>query len=113
MKLIAVAMAKNEGDVIEAFVRRNLECLDHLVVIDHDSTDATGEILLKLRDEGLPLTVGLDRSLAFEQGERMTAASRQAMRQHDADACFLLDADEFILADSRAALERAVASIPA
>ena len=108
MKVIGVAMAKNEGDVIEAFVRRNLRFLDHLVVIDHDSTDATGEILFRLRGEGLPLSVGVDHSLAFEQGERMTAAVRQALRQFDADACVALDADEFLLADPRAA----IATIP-
>lgn len=112
MKLVGVAMAKNEGDVIESFVRRNLRLLDHLVVIDHQSVDATGTILKQLRDEGLPLTVGLDRSLAFNQGERMTGAIRKAGAQFDADAVFALDADEFILADDRAALEAAVAAIP-
>jgi hypothetical protein len=112
VQLVGVAMAKNEADIVESFVRHNLRHLDRLVVIDHQSTDATGEILMRLRDEGLPLTVGLDRSLAFNQAERMTQALRQAITQFDADAVFALDADEMLVTSSRDALEAAVAAIP-
>ena len=112
MKLIGVAMVRNEADIVEAFVRHNLRLLDRLVLIDHGSADATGEILLRLRDEGMPLTVGLDRSIEFHQGRVLSEAMRQSLAAHDADFGFALDADEFIVAPSRAALEQTLARIP-
>jgi len=49
MKLVGVVMAKNEADVIEAFVRHNLRFLDRLLIIDHQSSDATANIVMALR----------------------------------------------------------------
>ena len=112
MRLIGVAMVRDEADVVEAFVRHNLGVLDHLVVIDHASSDATGEILRRLRDEGLPLTLGLDRSIEFHQGRVLTAAMKRALAEHDADYGFALDADEFVVAPSRGALEAELARVP-
>lgn len=112
MKLVGVAMIRNEADIVEAFVRHNLRYLDHLVLVDHDSDDATGEILLRMRGEGLPLTLGIDRSVEFNQGRVLSAAMRTALAAHDADYGFALDADELIVADSRASLESELATIP-
>jgi hypothetical protein len=112
MRLIGVAMVRNEADIVEAFVRHNLGVLDHLVVVDHASSDATGEILRRLRDEGLPLTLGLDRSIEFHQGRVLTAAMKRALAEHDADHGFALDADEFVVTPSRAALEAELARVP-
>jgi len=111
VKLVGVAMVRNEADIIEAFVRHNLRVLDHLVVIDHGSDDATGGILLRLRGEGLPLTVGVDRSIAFDQGRVVSAAMRSALAANEADFGFALDADEFIVARSRVALEASLARV--
>ncbi len=113
MRLIGVAMVRNEADVVETFVRHNLAFLDHLVVVDHGSTDATAELLRELRAEGLPLTIGLDRSIEFQQGRVLSEAMRRALTAHDADYGFALDADEFIVAPSRAALEAQLARIGA
>ncbi|HVF33810.1 MAG TPA: glycosyltransferase family 2 protein [Candidatus Saccharimonadia bacterium] len=111
MKLVGVAMVRNEADIVEAFVRHNLRVLDHLVVIDHGSDDATGRILLRLREEGLALTLGLDRSVAFEQGRVVSTAMRAALASNDADFGFAFDADEFIVAESRVALEQSLARL--
>ena len=112
MRLIGVAMVRNEADIVEAFVRHNLRFLDHLVVVDHSSSDATAEILRRLRDEGLPLTVGLDASIEFHQGRVLSAAMKQALERHGGDYGFALDADEFVATPSREALERDLARIP-
>lgn len=101
-------MLRNEADVVEAFVRHNLGLLDRLVVIDHGSVDRSATILAALVAEGLPLSVIGDDTLAFRQGERLTRAVRAAAA--DADWIFCLDADEFLLAQDRAALERALAA---
>ena len=73
MRLIGIAMVRNEADIIEAFVRHNLTVLDALVVVDHGSLDGTGEILALLQREGLPLRVMRDASPGFFQAERMGA----------------------------------------
>src|SRR5688572_1537748 len=112
MRLIGVAMVRNEADIVEAFVRHNLRLLDHLVVVDHSSSDSTAEILRRLRDEGLPLTVGLDASIEFHQGRVLSAAMRQALERYEADFGFALDADEFVVTGSRASLERELDRIP-
>ena len=110
MRLLGAAMVKNEADIIEAFVRHNLRYLDSMVVIDHASSDATLRILEALRDEGLPLEILRDPAVAFRQGDRLTAAIREALPRHRAAFAFALDADEFIRAESpdtlRESLER-------
>ncbi|HWT15174.1 MAG TPA: glycosyltransferase family 2 protein [Patescibacteria group bacterium] len=101
MKLVGVAMVKNEADIIEAFVRHNLGLLDRLLIIDHQSSDATVAILDALRAEGLPIDLMRDTAIAFRQGDRIGELARQAFNRHQADHVFALDADEFIVAPSR------------
>jgi hypothetical protein len=112
MRIIATCMASNEGDIIEAFVRHNLGLLDALVVLDHASVDSTPQILAQLVQEGLPLTVLRDSGRAFNQGQRQTYLAVRFLAELDADFCFVLDADEFVKAPSRAALEAALAGLP-
>jgi hypothetical protein len=112
MRIIGTCMASNEADVIEAFVRHNLRFLDALVVLDHDSVDSTRDILAACAKEGLPLVVLHDPDRAFNQGARQTQMARQYLAEMNADFSFCLDADEFIKAPSRAALEAAAATIP-
>jgi len=112
MRLIGIAMVRNEADIIEAFVRHNLTVLDALVVVDHGSLDGTGEILALLQREGLPLRVMRDASPGFFQAERMTGVAREAFARERADFIFVIDADEFIKVAARVELERALATIP-
>ena len=112
MKLVTVTMIRNDSDVVEAFVRHHLSLADHLVILDHGSTDATPAILRSLQAEGLPLTVLHDPSLSFQQGPRITELARQAFTRLGADFVFPLDADEFLKVESRLALERALAAVP-
>jgi len=111
MRLSGITMLRNEADVAEAFVRHNLSILDGIVAIDHGSVDGTGEILARLRQEGLPLTVLRDASPGFFQAERLTSLARQVLVRDGADFVFPLDADEFLKASSRAELERVLADV--
>lgn len=113
MRIVGVSMMRNEGDIAEAFVRHHLPLLDHLLILDHASTDNTPHILQALVAEGLPLTVHRDDALAFQQGPRTTALAREAFRTLRADYVLPIDADEMLRAPSRAALESSLASIPA
>ena len=113
MKLVSVTMIKNDGDIVEAFVRHHLSLLDHVVILDHGSTDSTPRILRALQAENLRLTVLNDDSLSFQQGPRVTELARQAFSRLGADFVLPLDADEFLRVDSRSVLEEALAGIPA
>jgi hypothetical protein len=112
MRLVSVTYAKNEADIIEAFVRHHVALLDHVVVVDHDSTDATRTILQKLVEEGLPLTLLEDSALAYQQATRTTSLARHAFKILEADYVFPLDADEFVRGESRVALESSLGAIP-
>jgi glycosyl transferase family 2 len=110
-RLIGVARVKNEGDVIEEFVRYNLRFLDSLIVVDNLSFDGTRDILEALRREGLALTILDDPCFANRQAECLTrVAANLAPRSFD--FLFPLDADEFIKAPDRGHLEAALAALP-
>ncbi|HET7845795.1 MAG TPA: glycosyltransferase family 2 protein [Xanthomonadales bacterium] len=101
-------MVRNEADIVESFVRHTLEFVDRLVVVDHNSDDGTSEILAALQRENLPLAVEKETTLAFNQAHRLTVAARNLAFAQQPDWIFCLDADEFIRAPSRAALESAL-----
>jgi hypothetical protein len=111
MKLVGVAMVRNEADIVEAFVRNNLELLDALYVIDHRSDDGTREILQALAAEGLPLQLEFDDDVAQRQPENITRLARRAFAE-GAEAVIPLDADEFLKVPDRARLDRTIAGIP-
>ncbi|MFO1281920.1 MAG: glycosyltransferase family 2 protein [Burkholderiales bacterium] len=112
MILWGVSMMRNEEDIVEAFVRHNLAILDGLLVVDHNSTDATSAILASLCAERLPLVVMRNDSPGYLQAEVTTTAARQVFARTPADFVFPLDADEFLKAPSRGALEAFLASLP-
>lgn len=105
MRLAAVAMLRNEADIVESFVRHNLRYVDRLYLIDHDSVDATPAIIDALKAEGLPVESGKDRATGFRQADRLTQLARHALAKDGADYTFVLDADEFIRAPDRPTLE--------
>jgi Glycosyl transferase family 2 len=111
MRLVGVAMVRNEADIVEAFVRHNMTVVDALTIVDHGSVDGTSEILSALAAEGLALTVRSDPELAQRQPEVLTRVARTAFAQ-GADIVFPLDADEFLKVPDRALLERVLAQLP-
>ncbi len=110
--IVGVGMVKNEADIIEAGIRHNLGFVDRMIVFDHDSSDATPRILQALAAEGMPLTVLTRRperrEMGYWQGEFMTGLARLAFEQHGADYVVPIDADEFIDAPGRDAMEAAL-----
>ncbi len=97
VNLVAVAMVKNEIDIVEAFARHTLAYANRLIVLDNGSTDGTRELLHRLVAEGLPVTVVEDGSPGKEQARQMTRLMREyAVAQHRPDWVLPLDADEFV-----------------
>lgn len=112
MILIGAATVKNEADVIEAFIRHNLQFLDALWILDNGSGDATPRIVETLAAGELPAQlVGRDADLSHRQADKLNALMRIAAQQ-GADAFFPLDADEFIVAPDRETLEGWLAALP-
>jgi glycosyltransferase involved in cell wall biosynthesis len=112
MNLVALSQVKNEIDVIELFVRHTLEYVDGMFIVDNASSDGTREVLADLAARGAPIGVIDDARTMNLQSQRMTALYRRAIRTFDVDFLFLLDADEFLRADSRSVLERALVKLP-
>ena len=108
MKLWGVAMARNEADVIEAFIRHNLTVLDGIAIVDHLSQDGTYEILQAMVEEGLPVFLAREGALEFDQFAICNRLARHVFATSDVDWVFPLDADEFVKTPSRAALEAAL-----
>ncbi|MGH9386515.1 MAG: glycosyltransferase family 2 protein [Vicinamibacterales bacterium] len=97
-KIVAITTAKNEIDIIEAFVRHTLATVSHLVILDNGSTDGTLPVLRALEREGLALTIIEDPSTGKYLSERMTHLMRDhAVTRHAADWVVPLDADEFLV----------------
>lgn len=112
MRLAGVSVVKNEGDVIETFVRHNLRFLDHLAILDHGSVDGTRAILSALAAEGLPVSLFSSRAVAFSHHELIERQVAHVFRRHAPDFVFLLDGDELLIARSRDSLEAELARLP-
>lgn len=96
MKLVAVSRVLNEDDIIESFVRHHAPLIDHHVLLDNGSIDRTVEILGKLKEKGLPVTVFSNRTPTFTETAFNTFLYRYAIEEQQADAVIFLDADEFL-----------------
>ena len=105
-------MVRNEADIIEVFVRYNLQFLDELIVVLHSPHDDTARIVEQLRIEGLPLVIKHNHELGFSKAEWMNKVAREVLSAKRADFLFMLDADEFIKCPSRAYLDDAISVIP-
>ena len=103
-KIVAIAMVKNEMDIIESFARHTLGFADLLIVADHKSTDRTREILEALQEEELPVLIEDVAAARHAQAETMTRLLWLAADTHQADLVVLLDADEFLLPTDEASV---------
>ena len=95
MKVVGVAMVRNEADIIETFVRYHLQFCDQLILTDHQSSDGCTEILEAMAADDTRLLVLHDRRSGLFQREVMTRTMRTAARELRADWVLPLDGDEF------------------
>ncbi|HEV3256166.1 MAG TPA: glycosyltransferase family 2 protein, partial [Gemmataceae bacterium] len=105
MNVVAVAMVKDEADIVEAFVRHTLAHVNRLVVLENGSSDGSLEILRALEKERLPITILEDPTPGKYHSERMTRLMREhAVERHAADWVLPLDVDEFLAVSAGATL---------
>lgn len=97
LRLISYTMVKNEEDIIEIFIRKNLEILDHMYISDNMSQDGTREILNSLSREGLSITVWDDFDPRHLQSKKTTSAYHKISKEDNFDGIFFIDSDEFLL----------------
>ena len=57
MKIVSITMVKNEMDIIESFIRYNINIVDEMIILDNGSTDYTLDIINNLIEEGLNIVL--------------------------------------------------------
>ena len=92
MSVCAVAMVRDEQDVIRYWVEHTATQVDALIVADNLSTDGTRELLDELADD-YPLTVVDDPEPGYFQSEKMSVLAAQALAAGHTWAV-AMDADE-------------------
>jgi len=96
MRVIAIVCMRNEADIVESFVRHTFHFCHEMLVLNHGSTDATADILTRLKDEGLALRVISDFVPGRLHDLHMNRLLKLAVEECGADWVLCLDADEFI-----------------
>lgn len=96
MKIVSTSFVKNESDIVESFIRYQLNLVDEMIILDNFSTDNTPEIIDNLINEGLPIHLIRDTNTFDSLDIKMTKLVHKAVNEHDADLVCLLDCDEFI-----------------
>ena len=99
MKIISITTVKNEGDIIESFIRYHLNIVDEMIILNNGSTDDTNYILSQLVRENLPITVIEDKDKYFKPVQKMNSLMKKAILEYDADIVCPIDVDEFITSD--------------
>jgi hypothetical protein len=113
LRLASITFLRDEATIVEAFLRHNSRFVDRMFVIDDGSRDATPEIIALLRQEGLDIElIDRPRSGGFYHSYSTTSALVEILANGEWDAVVPLDADEFLVADSRAAFEEDICGIP-
>ena len=99
-KIVSITTVKNEADIIESFVRYNLNIVDLMIILNNGSTDDTNYILNSLLNEDLPIVVLNDKDKYFEPSEKYNFLLKKAFEEYGADIVCALDADEFLISES-------------
>lgn len=95
-RIFSITMVKNEEDIIESFVRYNINIFDGMIILDNGSHDSTLNILKLLKNEGLSIFIFEDKKAEYDQFNKLNMLLLKAVNEFDADLIVPLDADEFI-----------------
>ena len=96
MNIACICSTKNEGDIIEAFIRLNGRICNSFFFID-DSSDNTRKIISLLIEEGFNLNYLPKVEGGHNQPKPTRAYISYVKKRYNPDWIFLLDADEIII----------------
>jgi len=97
-RVVIIAMVKNECDIIEQWVRHNIQFCDAMLIFEDGSTDGTVDILNALYEEGMPLYFFQDdQKLGYQRAGIIGSLTAGAIEGFEADTVIELNADEFIM----------------
>ena len=103
MNVVAIMNTGNDADIIELSIRHNLSKLNGILIIDNNSTDGTREIIDTLIHEfgNHKLKVIYTHSKSKEEHVVTTNFFKESIKAsaQPPDFLFIMDADEFIMAD--------------
>lgn len=100
MRIVSVTWAHNEEDVIETFVRHHAAMVDEMIIVLHECTDATEQILQRLQAEGLPITIRYDHRPFYERTQSLAECIQDISVNTTAQWVLPLDADELLCSSS-------------
>jgi len=112
MSIVSISFVRNEADIIAAFVRHSASIVDHMVIVDNGSTDATPDILHTLTSTGYPLDVRHDHAPYHAQSSCLTALLHEIAAESSVDWILPLDADEFLAARHGKDVREVIAALP-
>lgn len=92
--IVGISTVKDEEDVIVPVLRHMCSQVDMVLIADNLSTDSTFDLLMSLREEGLPVEVLVDHEVAYYQSRKMSALARVAAKKFEAQWVVPFDADE-------------------
>lgn len=115
MLITAIAMVKNESDIIEYFIRYNLTIFDLVLIFEDNSTDNTFQILDMLSHEFNERLIVLNSNSnqidSLSQSTISKSLFSLAFKQFKSDVCVPLDADEFIISTANRVVREVLESI--
>lgn len=98
---IALAMVRNEQDIIEPFLRHNARCVDLLFLVDNNSTDQTRRIAHEVARDLGNIIISDRSENAYQQSRVMSQMLLHTQFAAFSDFILFLDADEFLAVDGK------------
>jgi hypothetical protein len=97
---LSITCSRNDGDMVEAFIRGNSSFIDKFVIMD-DSTDNTPQILALLSREGYDIEVIRRPGLVANQREKTNFMFQKYAKPKRFAAVIPLDVDEILVTNQK------------
>lgn len=106
-----VVCAKNEADIVEAFLRHALQWASKVHMVLHRCHDNTEDIVRAVRDEGASVDIDVSTNLSHIHGVAISRLAHKAASE-GADWVCPLDTDEFVVGPLTQTCQRAAEFLP-